>query len=230
MGRESEFDREAARQFVCEQTALRPLPSVPEVVLWLAHEPVALWSATEEWLTQRGLAPPFWAFGWAGGQAVARALLDRKIDVKGARVLDVASGSGLVAIAAALAGARSVTAVDLDPFAEVAGNENARANGVTIEARTGDGLAESGDGYDVVTAGDVFYEAEMAARFSERLQFWADRGIRVYAGDPGRTYVPAGQIVVAETTIATPVELEGRVAIASRVYAFRRSGDADKTA
>ena len=156
----------------------------------VASEVTPLWHATEAWLASRGIDPPFWAFPWAGGQVLARYLLDTPAEVRDLRVLDFASGSGLVAIAAARAGAREVVAVDIDPLAIAATELNAEASGVSVAARaedvTGHGLA---DRFDVVLAGDVFYDRDLAARGRAWLLTLADRGAHVLVGDPSRGFL-----------------------------------------
>jgi predicted nicotinamide N-methyase len=149
--------------FVRAHTRLLAVPHAPEIRLSLADEATTLWEKTEENLGEMGLPPPFWAFAWAGGQALARYILDHPEIARGKRVLDFASGSGLVAIAAALAGAAHVEASEIDEFALAAIELNAAANGVAIAPRVGDIVGED-DGWGVVLAGDVSYERDMAAR------------------------------------------------------------------
>jgi predicted nicotinamide N-methyase len=163
-------------------------PLVPEVRLHLAEDSVVLGARLEAEVG--GVLPPFWADAWAGGLAVARYVLDHPDVVAGLRVLDVASGSGLVAIAGALAGAAAVTANDIDPYALAAITLNAQANDVVVEAKCGDLLDGDGDGAEVVLAGDVFYSESMAERMLSFLQRAATRGARVLVGDPGRAYLP----------------------------------------
>jgi len=164
-------------------------PHVPEIRLHLADEAHALWQKTEEELTAIGLPPPFWAFAWAGGQGLARHVLDNAHLVAGKRVLDFATGSGLVAIAACKSGAASVLATDIDPFCESAVALNACANAVGISF-TGDDLIGSDGNWDVVLAGDVFYEKPFADRLIGWFAALAHRGAQVYVGDPGRSYLP----------------------------------------
>jgi predicted nicotinamide N-methyase len=172
------------------------VPLVPGIRLYLASEPMSIWQHTERATGRTGLDPPFWAFAWAGGQALARYLLDRPGTVAGRHVIDVASGSGLVAIAAALAGAAAVTAYDIDPLAAAAITVNAEANGVTIPAVCTDVLGGlPPDGTDLVLVADAFYERDLAAqvlRFAERSQA---RGAAVLAGDFGRAYLPRARLV-----------------------------------
>jgi predicted nicotinamide N-methyase len=176
-------------EFIRRETALLPVPHAPRIRLHLADEATILWQRTEEELGEIGLPPPFWAFAWAGGQALARHLLDHPDLVAGRRVLDFASGSGLVAIAAALAGASRVEACDIDRFALAAIGLNADANGVTLHARSDD-LVGRDEGWDVVLAGDIAYERDLAARVFAWLAELARRGALVLVGDPGRAHLP----------------------------------------
>ncbi|MCA1953047.1 MAG: methyltransferase [Hyphomicrobiales bacterium] len=196
----AEFGRAA---FIRANTALRPVPHVPEIRLHVAHEAIALWQKTEEDLAEMGLPPPFWAFAWAGGQALARHLLDHPGIVAGRRVLDFASGSGLVAIAAAKAGARRVEAVDIDGYAAAAIALNAAANGVAIAPEQAD-LVDEDRGWEVVLAGDVCYEQALAARVFAWLSALATRGAEVLIGDPGRAYLPKDRLD-AIATYSVPV-------------------------
>jgi predicted nicotinamide N-methyase len=195
------------RAFILANTRLKPVPHVPEIVLHVADESVPLWHKTEEELGATGLAPPYWAFAWAGGQALARYVLDHRDAVGGRRVLDLASGSGLVAIAAARAGGAPVIAADIDPFAEAAIALNAEANGVHIEILLRDLLDEAAAAeprYDVILCGDLFYEQETAARALRFLDRHAALGATVLIGDPGRTYLPKERLV-KECEYAVPV-------------------------
>ena len=176
-----------AADFVRAHTRLEPVPFVPELLLHQAREVIALWERTES--DGVGRPPPFWAFAWAGGQALARYLLDDRGLVEGRSVLDLATGSGLVAIAAARAGARPVTANDIDPLSLAAARANAAANDVELRFVEGD-LLDTDDRYGVVLAGDVFYSREMAARVLPFLRRAAGRGALVLVGDPGRAYLP----------------------------------------
>jgi len=175
--------------FVHANTALLSPPLVPEVRLHLAHEALPLWEKTEEALAENGVPPPFWAFAWAGGQALARYVLDNPEIVAGKRVLDFASGSGLVAIAAMKAGALSALASEIDAFALAAIAVNARENGVAIEASGADMIGADGE-WETVLAGDVFYEKPLADRLLPWLAALASRGATVLVGDPGRSYFP----------------------------------------
>lgn len=182
------------RAFIQANTRLWAPPHVPEILLHLADEATDLWEKTEEELHEVGLPPPFWAFAWAGGQALARYLLDHPDIVAGKRVLDFASGSGLVAIAAAKAGAATVTASEIDAFAIDAIGLNAAVNEVAIEARLSDVLAAPPPPVDLVLAGDVFYEKKLA----DSVLAWLDQaqgaGADVLIGDPGRSYLPRARL------------------------------------
>jgi predicted nicotinamide N-methyase len=174
-------------------TAFAPVPLVPEISLRLASEPIAAWQHTERALGRTGLPPPFWAFAWAGGQALARFVLDHPATVAGRRVIDLASGSGLVAIAAARAGAARVTAYDTDPLALAAITVNAAANGVDIATGGEDILVPGGQpppGTDGVLVADAFYERGLAGRVMRFLAGAHGRGTAVLGADPGRAYLP----------------------------------------
>jgi predicted nicotinamide N-methyase len=175
--------------FVRAHTRLAPVPFVPELLLYQADEPIALWEKTEASGVEQ--PPPFWAVAWAGGQALARHLLDDPDLVAGRAVLDLATGSGLVAVAAARAGASPVTANDIDPLSLAAAAANASANRVGLRFVEGD-LLDTDDRYGVVLAGDVFYSREMAGRVLPFLRRSAGRGSLVLVGDPGRAYLPTG--------------------------------------
>lgn len=177
--------------FIRANTRRRTVPLVPEISLHVADEAVPIWRKTEEELDAMGLPPPFWAFAWAGGQALARYILDHPDAVRGRRVLDLAAGSGLVGIAAMKAGASSVTAADIDAFAAAAIAINATDNDVIVGVCTDDLLmTATDDTWDVIVAGDIFYERDTAARAFAFLSHNRDRGARVLIGDPGRAYLP----------------------------------------
>ena len=182
----SEIDPEA---FVRANTVLQEAPLVPEVALHLASEVVPLWQATEEALSRMGLPPPFWAFAWAGGQALARYILDHPDAVAGKRVLDFASGCGIAAIAAAKAGATRVEASEIDAFALAALRLNSDANAAGVSA-TGEDLIGKDEDWEVVLAGDICYERDLAERVFTWLQALSARGATVLIGDPGRNYLP----------------------------------------
>jgi predicted nicotinamide N-methyase len=200
-----------AARFVRDNTRVEAPPLVPEIRLHLATEVTPIWQATEETLARHALPPPFWAFAWVGGQALARYLLDHPSEVAGREVLDFGSGSGLVAIAAALAGAARVTAAEIDPFAAAAIAANAALNGVEIAIVTDDLLFSGEPLCPVITAGDVCYEQPMAAAVTEWLRRHARAGGHVLLADPGRTYRPdAGLAEVARYKVPTTRELEDR--------------------
>jgi len=194
-------------QFVRDNTELLAPPLVPELRLHLASEVVPLWRKTEEELTRIGVPPPYWAFAWAGGQALARYILDRPETVAGKKVLDFGAGSGLVALAAAKAGARHVMAADIDPFAVAAITRNAEANTLMIEAVDKD-MIGSGEQFDTILVGDMCYERPLA----ERLMAWLkETQADVLLGDPGRTYFPkTGLTRLAMYSVPTTRELEDR--------------------
>lgn len=178
-----------AESFVRANTELMAPPHVPEIRLHLADEAHELWEKTEEELAEIGLPPPFWAFAWAGGQGLARYILDHPETVRGKRVLDFASGSGLVAIAAAKAGAHEVFAADIDPFCAAAVSLNGHANGVS-PLFIGNDTIGTDDGWDLVLAGDVFYQKSFAEQLVEWFSVLRRRGAEVLVGDPGRAYLP----------------------------------------
>ena len=195
--------------FVRRNTAITVPPLVPEIRLYLAKEVTPIWLATEETLARSGLPPPFWAFAWAGGQALARYLLDHPAVVAGRSMLDFGAGSGLVAIAAAKAGAVSVVAAEIDNFAAVAIAANAALNDVEITVQTADLLDTVNSGWDIVTAGDVCYERPMADRVTGWLRMLAARGVLVLLGDPGRAYLPDGALIErARYVVPTSREIE----------------------
>jgi predicted nicotinamide N-methyase len=191
------------RAFIREHTRLLPVPHAPEIAIHVAEEATELWQKTEDELATIGLPPPFWAFAWAGGQALARYLLDEPAIARGRRVLDFASGSGLVAIAAARCGAAGVEACDIDAFAAEAMALNAAANGVPLIIRLED-LVGRDEGWDVVCAGDVCYERAMADSVIAWLATLAARGAQVLIGDPGRSYLPKERLE-ALASYAVPV-------------------------
>lgn len=199
---------EGAERFILANTALMAPPHVPELKLHLASEAHDLWQKTEEELAEIGLPPPFWAFAWAGGQGLARYVLDHPETVHGRHVLDFASGSGLVAIAAAKAGAATVLAADIDPFCEAAIRLNAEANGVSVAFSAADLVGTDG-GWDAVLAGDVFYEKPFADRLTPWFTAFQQRGATVLVGDPGRAYLPKNrleQLAVYEVPVTRALE------------------------
>ncbi|TPW04168.1 MAG: ribosomal L11 methyltransferase [bacterium] len=205
--------------FILANTRLQPVPHAPEISLWLADEVTPIWRLTEEELGEMGLPPPFWAFAWAGGQGLARWLLDNPAEVAGKRVLDLAAGSGLVGIAAMQAGAASVLCADIDPFCGAAVALNAQANAVVLAFTDTDLLDGPPPDVDVICAGDVFYEQPMAGRVLAWLTAAADRGTRVLVGDPLRTYFPKqGFDLLAEYVVPTTRELEDDAVKRTRVW------------
>jgi predicted nicotinamide N-methyase len=179
--------------FIRENTRVLAASYIPEIELHLADDAVALWQLTEEQLGALGLPPPFWAFAWAGGQALARYLLDNSEIVHGRDVLDVASGSGLVAIAAMQAGAKSAVAVDIDAFAGAAANLNAALNKVNIETSNADPIGQPTP-CDLILVGDLFYDRDLAPRVLDWLIKLQADGKQVLIGDPGRTYLPRDKL------------------------------------
>lgn len=216
-----------ARAFVLENTRLRQVPLVPEISLHLADEAVPLWTRTEEQLEAVGLPPPFWAFAWAGGQALARYLLDDPQLVAERRVLDLATGSGLVAIAAAEVGAAPVVASDIDAFAEAAVALNCEANGVYAEVLRLDLLdlpPPLERRYDVILVGDLFYEKATAARALAFLDRHAALGSRVLIGDPGRSYLPRARLdPCREYQVPVTRDLEDQEIKRTMVWSLRRA-------
>jgi predicted nicotinamide N-methyase len=195
--------------FIHQCTELMSPPLVPEVKLHLAHEAIPIWQKTEEQLGEMGLPPPFWAFAWAGGQALARHILDHPDIVREKSVLDLASGSGLVGIAALKAGAKSMIAADIDAFSIEAIKINAAANDCEIEATSQDLLAGAPPQVDIILVGDLFYEKSLAARCLSFLKAARQSDMEVLIGDPGRSYLPKEQLIqVATYSVPVSRELE----------------------
>ncbi len=210
-----------AERFILDNTALMAPPHVPEIRLRLADEAHDLWQRTEEELAEIGLPPPFWAFAWAGGQGLARHILDHPQLVQGRRVLDLATGSGLVAIAAMRSGALQVLGSDIDPFCATAVRLNAEANGVDI-AFTGRDLVGQDEGWEVVLAGDVFYDRAFADRLVPWFRALTARGALVLVGDPGRSYLPKDSLVeMAVYEVAVTRALEDAEVKRTTVWRFR---------
>ncbi|HEY9233743.1 MULTISPECIES: class I SAM-dependent methyltransferase [Phenylobacterium] len=200
---------EGRRAFILENTRLQQPPHTPELTLHLADEVTPIWRMTEEALAEIGLPPPFWAFAWAGGQALARYILDHPGEVAGKRVIDFASGSGIVGIAAMKAGAGHVLATDIDPFCGAALSLNCAANGVSIDFTDQDLLDAPAPEADVILAGDICYEKPLAQKVMDWLAQAHVRGARVLIGDPGRSYFPrVGLEKLAEYRVPTTRELE----------------------
>ena len=207
-------------EFIRANTTVLAPPLVPELRLHLAHEAVPIWQKTEEELGQLGLPPPFWAFAWAGGQALARHVLDHPDLVRGRRVVDLAAGSGLVAIAARLAGAAHVLAADIDRFATAAIALNVALNGLAAAGPCGtergeisvtaeDLLAGPPPSADIILVGDLFYERDLAARVHRWLRQAESLGTAVLIGDPGRSYLPRQHLTkLAEYAVPVTRELE----------------------
>jgi predicted nicotinamide N-methyase len=208
--------------FILANTRLQSPPHTPELALHLADEVTPIWRMTEEALAEIGLPPPFWAFAWAGGQAVARYVLDHPQIVEGKRVLDFATGSGLVAIAAMKAGAASVLGSDVDGFCGPAVALNAAANGVAVAYTDRDLLdGPVPEGVQVILAGDICYEQPLAGRVLAWLTAARASGLTVLIGDPMRTYFPRGGLVkLAEYQVPTTRELEDFEVKRTSVWAF----------
>jgi len=201
--------------FITANAALIAPPLVPEIKLFLATEVVPLWRATEEELAEIGVPPPYWAFAWAGGQALARYVLDNPAIVAGQRVLDIGAGSGLVALAAAKAGAATVLAADIDAFACTAIRLNASANNCAVTT-TQDDLIGAPNAWDVILVGDLFYERPLA----ERLLAWLTLlDVPALLGDPGRNYFPKERVEkLASYSVQTTRDLEDREIRETGVY------------
>jgi predicted nicotinamide N-methyase len=198
-------------EFIRANTVVATPPLVPEIRLHLATEITPIWQASEDMLARGNVPPPFWAFPWAGGQALARHVLDHRDIVARKRVLDFGAGSGLVAIAAAQAGAATVTAAEIDDFAAAAIALNAALNGVAVAVETADLIGTAGAAWDVVLVGDMCYEQPLAERLTVWLRALAGDGVAVLLGDPGRSYVPtSGLTKLARYTVPTSRELEDR--------------------
>lgn len=206
-------DATDAARFIRANTAVSAPPLVPEIRLHLATEITPLWQATEATLRRDQLPPPYWAFAWAGGQALARHILDHPELVRGKTVLDFGAGSGLVAIAAARSGAAAVTAAEIDPFATAAIALNAALNDVAITIASADLIGRDSAPWQVLLVGDMCYERPLAERLTGWLRGMANDGTLVLLGDPGRAYLPKqGLTALAHYTVQTPLDLEDREA------------------
>ena len=202
------MDAEARRTLIVDNTVLGPAPFVPEIRLHLGGLAMELWEVAALADERLPVPPPYWAWPWAGGQALARHVLDDPSLVRGRRVVDIGTGGGIVAIAAALAGAAEVTAIDIEPYAIEACRLNAAANGVSLTTVESDPIGTD-EGWDVVLAGDVWYDAELADRMAPWLRSLARRGAVVLTGDLGRAYLPDdGLIELATMVVPTLVDLE----------------------
>jgi predicted nicotinamide N-methyase len=206
------------RALVREQTRLVAVPDAPGLRLRLADDAMAVLRRSGAALGEPDPPLPFWAFAWPGGLGLARYVTDNPAEVAGRRVVDVASGSGLCAIAALRAGAASAVAIDVDPFSEAAVTLNARANGVHVGFSRRDPLAEVPPECDVILAGDVSYEETLAGRMFGWLRAAHERGIRVLVGDPGRAYLPTGLERLADYRVATSREIEDAESKAVAVF------------
>jgi predicted nicotinamide N-methyase len=203
--------------FVRAHTVLSHAPLVPEIALHLASEITPIWRATEDWLAARNVDPPYWAFAWPGGQALARHILDHPDSVAGKRVLDFAAGGGIAAIAAARAGAASVEAAEIDPLAVAAIALNTAANRVTVATETVD-VVGMPCRWDLILCGDVCYEAPMTRHILPWLRAMAG-ATSVWLADPGRAYLPRdGCTAFAHYTVPTTLELEDRTAREVTLY------------
>jgi predicted nicotinamide N-methyase len=208
------------RAFILANTTPLRVPHCPTIELYLAHEALELWQMTEAELEAQGLPLPFWAFAWAGGQGLARYVLDHPGTVHGKTVLDLASGSGLVGIAAKKSGASKVTCADIDPFASQAALLNAELNGVELETLTTDLIGTPID-HDVILVGDLFYERDIATPLFAWLQVLHQSGKSVLIGDPGRTYLPKmGLIACADYHIPVTRALEDSDVKRTRVWSL----------
>ena len=213
-----------APAFIRANTAVTPPPLVPEILLHLAHEAVPIWQKTEEELNEIGLPPPFWAFAWAGGQALARYVLDHPETVRGRRIIDLASGSGLVAIAAMKAGAATALAADIDSFSHAAIELNAALNGAKLTVAIGDLLASPPPPTDVILVGDLFYEKVLAERCFSWLCEASRKNIDVLIGDPGRCYLPRDRLEkIREYSVPVSRDLEDATIKRSAVWRLSRN-------
>ncbi len=206
--------------FIRSHTVLAHAPLTPEIALHLATEITPIWQASEAWLEQANVDPPFWAFAWPGGQAIARHVLDHPGLVRGRRVLDFAAGCGIASIACARAGAASVEAAEIDALAVAAIGLNAAANGVTVTALASDVVGQPCR-WDLILCGDVCYEAPMTRHIMPWLRGMA-QVCEVWMADPGRAYLPDGGLVLmAEYVVPTSLELEDRTIRATRLFRLR---------
>jgi len=213
---------EARAAFILANTAILQPPHVPEISLHLAAEAHELWLKTEDELQEIGLPPPFWAFAWAGGQGLARFILDHHEFVAGKTVLDFATGSGLVAIAAMKAGARQVQASDVDPFCAAAVRLNAALNQVSVETITSDLIGTFG-GWDIVLAGDVFYDRALADRLLPWFATLTAQATCIIIGDPGRAYLPkSGLDRLATYEVPVTRALEDAEVKKTSIWKFRQ--------
>ena len=210
----------APRDFILANTDLIAPPLVPEIKLHLATEVVPLWRKTEEELAEQGVPPPYWAFAWAGGQALARYVLDNPENVAGKMVLDFGAGSGLVALAAARSGAAHVMAADIDAFSQAAIHLNAQSNDLDVEC-TGEDVIGTPGNWQIILVGDMCYERPLAERLTAWLAERIAQGVAVLVGDPGRSYFPkSGMEKLATYHVAVSRDLEDREIRETSVYRF----------
>ncbi|MEM7254693.1 MAG: 50S ribosomal protein L11 methyltransferase [Pseudomonadota bacterium] len=206
-----------SRRYIQRMTRLRAPRLVPEITLHLADAPAPLWTLDSDSLAAHPCSDPFWAFAWAGGLGAARWLLDQPDAVRGHRVLDLATGSGLCAIAAAKAGAGPVDASDIDAWAVVATRLNAALNGVALRVSP-QNLLDTTPRWDTIVCGDLFYEAALATRVSAWFDQCAAAGTQIIVGDPGRTYLPVGLTSLAEYSLQTEGYYEDTEFASTRVW------------
>ncbi len=211
-------------EFILRETRVKPVPHAEEIRLHVADEAMALWQKTEEELGELGLPPPFWAFAWAGGQGLARYILDTPELVAGKTVLDFACGSGLVGIAAMKAGARACHAVDIDPFALEAARLNAELNGVELLRQAADITSDRLPDVDIVLCGDVFYDKPMADKILAFIDRLLAADITVLVGDPGRSYLPRERLVeLADYSVKVVGALEDNEIKRTHIYRVRET-------
>ncbi len=214
------------RAFVVRHSHLRPVPGLEEIRLHLADDVLPLWRAAQIETDDPDAALPYWAFAWAGGLAIGRYLLDHPEATAGRRVFDLASGSGLCAIASLHAGAVEATGADIDPFAAAAIKLNARANGRRVTVVRRDVLDDDPPDVEIILAGDCWYEARLAERVLPWLHRARGRGIEVLIGDPGRRYLPTDELVeLASYDVRTTTELDDLERKQGRVYTLRPAGE-----
>lgn len=192
-------DPAAVKAFIRVNTKVIAPPLVPEIKLYLAEETLPIWQKTEEQLQEQNIPPPFWAFAWAGGQALARYLFDNAELVAGKRVLDIGTGSGITAIAAKLCGARAVTATDVDPLSVLATQLNAALNRCEIDVSCANVLGEDPRSHDIYIVADLFYERELANQALAFAKAAKENGAVVLVGDPKRSYFPVSDFTCLET-------------------------------
>ena len=209
------------QDFILANTKVLAPPLVPEIRLHLAEESLPIWQRTEEELGEMNVPPPFWAFAWAGGQALARYLIDNPHEVAGQTVLDLGTGSGLTGIAARMAGAASVLGADVDRMAVAAAGLNAQVNGVEVGLTDRDLLEQVPGPFGVILVGDLFYERELADRVLTYVRLATEKGARILIGDPQRNYFPReGVVRVAEYRVPVTRDLEDALIKNTAVWAL----------